>query len=116
VSWSLALAEVVTLAEALERNDRDAAKRSRDLLDELTEGWNSGKSYPMVVRQALREHNLSESPRRRGPGRPSLDGARTVMASTRLSETEHAGAVAAAERAGKSLSEWMRGVIVQASR
>jgi hypothetical protein len=47
---------------------------------------------------------------RPGP-RPSPD-ARRVPCQTRLSEAEHAAATAAAQAAGLTLSEWVRGAVL----
>jgi hypothetical protein len=55
---SLALAAVNDISDYADRGDVVMAAQARATLDDLCDWWNDGKSYPPVVREALRERNL----------------------------------------------------------
>lgn len=57
-------------------------------------------------------------PRKRGPGRPALaEGtARTIVFTLKVSEDERTAIEAAAERAGKPVTQWAREMLLVATR
>ena len=61
---------------------------------------------------------MSAANRKRGPGRPAFEEgtARTAVFTLKVSDQERAAINAAAERAGKPVSQWARETLVAASR
>ncbi len=59
-----------------------------------------------------------KAPKKRGRGRPPLaeGGARDVVFTLRLAEAERDELVAAAERAGKPVTQWARETLLAAAR
>ncbi len=60
---------------------------------------------------------MSAAESKRGPGRPAFDEgtARTAVFTMKVSDLERAAFQAAAERAGKSVSQWAREALLTAA-
>ncbi len=60
---------------------------------------------------------MSASERKRGPGRPAFEEgtARTIVFTLKLSDAERAMIRAAAERAGKPVTQWAREALLSAT-
>jgi len=61
---------------------------------------------------------VSATDRKRGPGRPAFEEgtARTAVFTLKVSDQERAAFDTAAERAGKSVSQWAREALLAAAR